>query len=224
MKYLFTLILAFTLCANLISQNTSPHQTMTKVVIQEVIQVNNYTYLKVLENNNEKWLALPTIQAKVGDIYYYTDGMPMGKFESKELNRTFDEITFLSTIYPDPSLNENVEQEHQGKPEIEKTNIEIEKVEGTITIAELFENKLNYSGKIVKINGKVNKFSSKIMGKNWIHLQDGTEFMGEYDLTVTTSATVKVDEIITIEGKVILDKDFGHGYFYKIIIEDGILK
>ncbi len=90
-----------------------------------------------------------------------------------------------------------------------------------ITIAELFANKDDYANKTVKVKGEVKKFNSKIMGKNWIHIQDGTEHLGENDLTVTSQMEAKKGDIIIIEGKIILDKDFGSGYFYKIIMEDG---
>ncbi|MCF6352598.1 MAG: hypothetical protein L3J06_06275 [Cyclobacteriaceae bacterium] len=90
-----------------------------------------------------------------------------------------------------------------------------------ITIAELFANKNNYANKTVKIKGEVKKYNSKIMSKNWIHLQDGTEHSGENDLTITSQMEVKTGDIVTFEGKIILDKDFGSGYFYKIIMEDG---
>ncbi len=103
----------------------------------------------------------------------------------------------------------------------EKATEVIDPVEGGITIAELFANKDKYANKTVKIRGEVKKYNSKIMGKNWIHIQDGTSYSGENDLTVTTTMETKVGTIITIEGKIILDKDFGSGYMYKIIMEEG---
>ncbi len=93
--------------------------------------------------------------------------------------------------------------------------------EGTITLAELFANKTNYANKKVVIRGEVKKYNSKIMGKNWIHIQDGTEYMGENDLTITSQMEVKTGDVVTMEGKITLDKDFGSGYFYKIIMEEG---
>ena len=58
------------------------------------------------------------------------------------------------------------------------------------------------------------------MGKNWIHIQDGTEFEDGFDLTVTTSGTATMGEIVTFEGKISLDKDFGYGYSYAVLMED----
>ena len=61
------------------------------------------------------------------------------------------------------------------------------------------------------------------MGKNWIHLQDGTEFSGKNDLTITTNMAASLDKMITIEGTIVLDKDFGSGYYYEVILEDGLI-
>jgi len=106
------------------------------------------------------------------------------------------------------------------KSQNENTNGVIKPVEGGITIAELFANRDNYANKVLIMRGKVTKFNSNIMGKNWIHIQDGTEYSGENDLTITSDMEVKVDDIVAFEGKITLDKDIGPGYFYKIIMED----
>jgi hypothetical protein len=60
----------------------------------------------------------------------------------------------------------------------------------------------------------------EIMNKNWIHLQDGTSFNGFNDITITSLEKVKVDEIVSLKGKVVLNKDLGSGYKYDILIED----
>lgn len=103
----------------------------------------------------------------------------------------------------------------------EKINITVVPCEGCITISELLANKKSYAGKTVKITGRVTKYNPSIMGKNWVHLQDGSEFEGGYDLTVTTDTVVEVGETVTIEGKIALDKDFGYGYFYSVLLEEG---
>ena len=64
------------------------------------------------------------------------------------------------------------------------------------------------------------KFSTGIMDKNWIHFQDGTSYSEKFDLTVTTNQEVNVGDIITIKGRISLDKDFGYDYFYDVIMED----
>jgi hypothetical protein len=153
----------------------------------------------------------------------------MVDFKSKELNRTFAKVIFLEKVSTEPIVpgSKKVQENDVNntmqptKPKLEKKEIKVDQAIGGITIAELFKNKKNYNGKTVKVKGEVVKFSQAIMDKNWIHLQDGTKDNEDFDLTITTALEVKVGDVITIEGKVALDKDFGYGYFYKVIVEEG---
>jgi uncharacterized protein (DUF2344 family) len=106
---------------------------------------------------------------------------------------------------------------------VKKEEVNLQPAEQGITIAELIANKEKYAGKTVRVKGKVTKFNTKIMKHNWIHIQDGTEYAGKFDLTATTDVEVAVGETITLEGKVTLDKDFGYGYLYEILLEDSKL-
>ena len=74
------------------------------------------------------------------------------------------------------------------------------------------------------VRGQVVKVNEGIMSLNWIHLQDGTDDAGNFDLTITTLETAKVGDIVTFEGTVILNKDFGAGYSYELILEEGSIK
>jgi hypothetical protein len=58
------------------------------------------------------------------------------------------------------------------------------------------------------------------MGKNWLHLQDGSGSEGTNDLTVTTTATAEVGDLVLVNGKVSVDRDFGYGYTYEVLLED----
>jgi hypothetical protein len=58
------------------------------------------------------------------------------------------------------------------------------------------------------------------MKRNWIHIQDGTGGENEFDLVITSDQEVQVGDIIVAEGKVAVDKDFGSGYFFPVLIED----
>jgi hypothetical protein len=108
-----------------------------------------------------------------------------------------------------------------GPAKTEKINVNIDPCEGCIKIADLIANKKSYVGKVIKIKGQVVRYNPEIMGKNWVHIQDGSEFNGEFDLTITTAQKVSVGDIISFEGTIVLDKDFGYGYFYSILMEDG---
>ena len=92
------------------------------------------------------------------------------------------------------------------------------------TVEEIYQEKAKLKGKRVTLRGKVVKFSSAIMGKNWLHLRDGTGKEPANDLTVTTQAKAKVGDTVLVEGMVTLDKDLGAGYKYDVIIEDAKVK
>lgn len=112
-------------------------------------------------------------------------------------------------------------QKSSGPVTTEKIYVKVDACEGCIKISDLIANKKEYSGKVIKVKGQVTKFNSGIMGRNWVHIQDGSESQGAYDLTVTTDIQVSVGQTITFEGKITLDKDFGYGYFYAILMEEG---
>ncbi len=57
------------------------------------------------------------------------------------------------------------------------------------------------------------------MGTNWVHIQDGSGSGPTADLTVTTSAVVAAGDMVTVEGNLTVNKDFGAGYKYDAIIE-----
>ena len=164
--------------------------------------------------------------------------MPMQNFHSKTLDRTFEMIYFVSAItVADAEKAETQSHEghddHEGHQHTDTSKLAppapapattdfsgIEKAEGGNTVAEVFGEKDNLSGKNVSVRGKVVKFSAGIMGKNWLHLQDGTGDEGTNDITVTTNDMAQKGDTVLINGVVTLDKDFGAGYKYDVIIED----
>jgi aspartyl/asparaginyl-tRNA synthetase len=89
-------------------------------------------------------------------------------------------------------------------------------------VGECFEQAKNLNSKTVRVRGKVMKVSRMIMGKNWLHIQDGTgnPLKNEHDLVVTTADEPAVDAVVTVEGTLNANRDFGAGYKYEVIIED----
>ncbi len=96
----------------------------------------------------------------------------------------------------------------------------VAKLKGGQTVEELFKDQKKLSGKEVAVRGQVVKVSLGIMGKNWLHLQDGSGSAGTNDLTVTTSAEAAVGDVVVARGKLSTAKDFGHGYKYEVILDD----
>jgi hypothetical protein len=203
-----------------VKENTNSHQ----VTVKEVLNANAYTYLLVTEGEKEFWIAIPKTDVKVGKTYTYEGGMEMKKFESKDLKRTFDSVLFVEGIIdPNPPA---ATETATTLPKV-TTSTELSKgitlAKGGISIFDLYSTKDKLAGKTVILTGKVVKFMPEIMSKNWIHLQDGTSYNGFNDITITTAIKVKVDEIVSLKGKVVLNKDLGSGYKYDILIEDAVL-
>lgn len=97
---------------------------------------------------------------------------------------------------------------------------DIEMPAGATRIADLYDDRSNLAYKEVVVHGKVVKFTPGVMNANWIHLRDGSGGEGTNDLTITTQATVAVGDVVTAKGVLGIDKDFGFGYAYDILIED----
>jgi len=104
-------------------------------------------------------------------------------------------------------------------PEVDLTGIA--KADGGKTVAEVFAEKDALGGQKVTVRGKVVKVNAGIMNTNWLHVRDGSGAEGTNDLTVTTAGTVPgVGDTVLLTGTVALNKDFGMGYSYDVIVED----
>lgn len=103
--------------------------------------------------------------------------------------------------------------------------ITVEKAEGenAFTVGDLFDKADELNGQTIRVRGKVVKYNANIMGKNWLHIQDGTgdPMKNTHDLVITTTQEIGSPSVLTLEGKLVADKDFGAGYKYDVIIENG---
>lgn len=201
---------------------------LTEIVAQEVLQASSYTYIKSQENNKDIWMAIPKREVQTGKTYYFdrAAAMEMVDFKSKDLERTFKSIYFLGGIF-DTDQKSNItgnvvpnDENHKKKTPTQKQELNIEREEGVIAIGSLFDNKSDYENKKIKVKGIVTKYNGGIMNKNWVHIQDGTGGEKSFDLTITTLDVVEVGAIATFEGIVAVNKDFGAGYKYDLIMED----
>lgn len=216
----------------------APGQTSGTVI--ETMNAAGYTYVYV-DNGTEKiWAATSEFPVSVGDEVMVPEGMAMHNYHSQTLDRDFDVVYFVEAILnasnpsvgassmgspaspgsmqmPEghPPINANT-----APPEVDLTAVP--KAEGGLTIGEIYAGKADLSEKTVTLRGKVVKFSPQIMGTNWIHLQDGSgdQASGTNDLTVTSGVQVKVGDTIVASGPLTLDKDFGYGYKYNLIMEN----
>lgn len=108
------------------------------------------------------------------------------------------------------------------------TDIKVEKATGpnAYTVGELFDKSADLSDKTVILRAKILKVSPGIMGKTWLHVQDGTgdTMKNTHDLVVTTAATPNKGDTVTLEGKLGTNRDFGYGYVYPVLVEDAVIK
>jgi hypothetical protein len=196
--------------------------------VVETMNAGAYTYVQVDDGSKKIWAAAPQFAVAVGDKVTVPDGMPMQDFHSKTLGRTFDLVYFVPAIQVlgSQAPKEQVAAAHSmmghgaaaAAATVDLSNIR--KADGGQTVAELFVNKAALVGKEVVVRGRVVKFTPAVMGKNWVHVQDGTGSTGSNDLTASTSADAAVGNLVLVRGKLSTDKDLGAGYHYDIIIED----
>jgi hypothetical protein len=145
-------------------------------------------------------------------------------FESKEYNRVFDVVYLVTNLVPVEKSGqisgEQIEIEASGNEKVANVTEVIEH-EGSMKIADLVKNPKQYEGKVVQLTGKVIKINPNIMSKNWVHMQDGSK--NDYDLVITTTSFIPEGSVVTLKGIVALNLDFGAGYKYDILVENGSL-
>ncbi len=207
----------------------------TSGTVVETMNAAGYTYVQVDSGTEKIWAAAPAFAVAVGDNVVVPEGMPMNNYHSKTLDRNFPVVYFVDSVLnasapvSPAAAGMTMPEGHPSTDtaaapvDVDLTNIA--KAEGGLSVGEIFTDKANLSGKEIALRGKVVKFSPQIMGKNWLHIQDGSgdSATGTHDLTVTTSVTANVGDTVLVNGPLTLDKDFGYGYQYDIIIEDAMV-
>lgn len=204
--------------------NSGSVSDVHQVMANEILQTERYTYLNVTEGGKKFWIATTKTDAKKGMVYLYRGGLLKTNFESKEFNRTFDTIYLVSNI-----INAN---EHPGgnlsqtgssavpTPENPSTSSG-PAIKDAVSLKNLFADAKKYEGKVITVAGEVVKVNNGIMGKNWVHIQDGSKDKGKnIDLTITTQMNIPLGAKVGLSGKIVLNKDFGAGYRYDIIMEE----
>ncbi len=199
------------------------------VSVNEVLPAARYVYLNVSEGDSKFWIATRKQEVKKGETYFYRGGLLKTNFESKEYNKVFDTIYLISSLVSQDhsklsgDLNTSVQKSDPiaQKEDIPTHTDKIVEHKGSLKIAELVKDPKKYEGHTIQLTGTCVKVNSGIMDRNWIHLQDGSK--DDYDLVITSSTFVPEGSAITIRATVVLNKDFGAGYTYDLILENGTL-
>tara|TARA_R110000744_G_scaffold26007_16_gene64188 strand:+ start:1964 stop:2770 length:807 start_codon:yes stop_codon:yes gene_type:complete len=213
------------------NSETSFNEDLHKVVVQDVLPTERYVYLNVKEEGNGQfWIATRKQDAKKGEVYYYRNPLLKTNFESKEYNRVFDTIYLISNLVAQDhskhmgDLNNSspkIEQSNMVKEDIPTHTDKVVEHKGTLKISDLVKDPKKYEGHSIQISGTCVKVNPNIMDRNWLHIQDGSQ--NDFDLVVTSNSFVPEGSKITIRAVVSLNRDFGAGYKYDLILENGAL-
>lgn len=224
-KVLLGLVALLFVCAAW-AADTSPSAPFSGKVL-EVKDVESFTYLRLKTKDGEIWAAVKKTPMKVGTDVTIDNPTVMTNFESKTLNKTFDRIVFGSLVAPGGSADMGAFHAGIAKP-VDAGNVKVAKATGpdARTVAEINARKADLKGKTVVLRGKVVKFTPGILGKNWVHLRDGSGSAtdGSDDILVTTLDETKIGDVVLVKGIVQTDRDFGSGYSYKVLIEEAALQ
>lgn len=196
--------------------------------VMEVKNVDSYTYLRLKTKDGETWVAVSTAAVKKGAQVTIENTMIMNNFESKTLKKTFPTIIFGSLGGAAGAASPSALGAKMAMLTApDAAPIKVDKATGAnaYTVADVVSKSVQLKDKPVKVNGQVVKYNAGIMGKNWVHLRDGsgTSAKNDNDILVTTAASAKVGDLVTASGVVRNDKDFGAGYSYKVLIEEATL-
>lgn len=194
--------------------------------VTETMDAGGYTYVQVDTGSQKIWAAGPQQDMAVGTEVEISTQMPMQNFRSETLERSFDTLYFVNTFHAggaggmasggNPHAGMGGMASKAAPEDMDFGGLE----PADQTVAAVYDDKTDLEGQPVRVRGKVVKALSGIMGTNWLHIQDGTGEAGANDLTVTTDTTVPVGSTVVVEGNLSVDRDFGSGYRYAVIIED----
>lgn len=192
-----------------------------------IVNVESYTYVELEKEGKRVWIAAPSMEVKVGDKVWASKGIEMRDHYSKALDRTFPVIHFVGRAQTERENSKEITRKETKKVKIVASPVKgsIAKAKGGYTLKEIFNKKEQLRGKKVAIKGVVMSVKEGIMGKSWFHLQDGTGTSTNLDLVVTSNYYgLEVGDLVTATGVLGINKDFGQGYKYNVILEDAEMK
>jgi hypothetical protein len=203
--------------------------------VLEVRDVDSYTYLRLKTRDGETWAAVNRAPVQKGAQVTIENPMVMNNFESKALNRKFDTIVFgtlagtAAAGAAAPGKGGDLGALHAGvaKP-ADVGDLKVAKATGpnARTVAEIVAKSAELKDKPIVVRGKVVKYTAAVLGKNWIHLRDGSGSAadGTDDVLVTTTDQAKIGDVVLVKGVVHTDRNLGSGYSYKVLIEEATLQ
>ncbi|UCD62143.1 MAG: hypothetical protein JSV59_06145 [Flavobacteriaceae bacterium] len=201
-----------------------------EVKILEIIPASKYVYLNVKEDKDQFWIATKKREINPDSTYFYSEALLKTDFESKVHDRVFDTIYLVTKLVTQkhgakyaPRTTDNIAKSEKKKETAEVASEKDKNVSYKIypDISTFLNDPNKFEGQAVQIKGKCLKVNNNIMNKNWIHLKD--ESQDDFDLIVTTNMSAQKGDLITIQATVALNKDYGAGYSYDLILENGVI-
>jgi len=202
-------------------------------MVLETMDVESYTYIRLDQKGQEVWVASTPVSVSKGELVRYSGAIEMQGFYSQSLDRTFPSILFVGGVEKVEAGAPTLSEELAVTPDVAELHknmaaksvavtepIVIEKLEGGMSIAEIFATHGQIEGQQVSLRAKVTKFSANILGKNWITLQDGTGTEPDNKLVVTSTEVAAVGDEVVVTGMVKSNVDIGAGYTYKVLLEE----
>jgi len=233
-RILFAVLLA-TLCSSVVIAADAPPPTAAasgsitgKIV--EVLEVESFSYLRLQTIDGDIWAAVPRAPIKVGSEITLENVTLMKDFQSKSLNRKFDRIAFgsLSGSGAARSANDVASFHGNAAKADDPGDVKVAKAAGpnAHTVAEIVIGRAKLKDQPVVLRGKVVKVTEAVLGKNWVHLRDGSGSAADKtnDIVATTKDGAKVGDVVVARGVVHTDRDFGAGYSYAVLIEEATLQ
>jgi hypothetical protein len=218
---------AFALAAD--KPAAAPPATAVTGEVLETMDAAGFTYLRLKTKDAEVWAAVRQAPVKTGAQVTLENVTTMQNFESKTLKKTFPVIYFGNLPGAGAPAGHETAAAHAGMGKAaDLGDVRVAKATGANarTVAEIVTTSTKLKDAPVLVRGKIVKYNPEIMGKNWIHLRDGSgsAAANTNDILVTTADQAKVGDVVTVKGVVRADKDFGAGYTYKVLIEDATLQ
>lgn len=211
--------------------------------VMETLAAGAYTYVRVNSGGQSLWAAAPDVGVEVGDLAQFSTAMPMTNFESETLGRTFAVVYFTDSVQgigggrssatpatpaapaaPAQASREGLDHDRSrpgAAAGLDFSGIEVP--QGGLTVAAIHERAAALAETPVLVRGRVAKFTPAVMDRNWLHLQDGSGEGATADLTVMTAAVAAVGDLVTIQGQVAVDQNFGFGYEYAVLVKDALV-
>lgn len=225
--------------ASAVEQPTPVNSVRGKVI--EKIDAAQYSYLKLESSAGEVWTAVPKTDKRVGEVVAVEGPIWMENFKSGTLERTWPKIAFGTLQGEAPAATPGAGQGPQvalsapaalpaGHPPpsapADLGEFKVAKAQGAQgrTIADVWAQRAKLKDRAVSVRGRVVKATNGVMGKNWLHLRDGTGEGPTADLTVASDQSAAVGDTVVVSGTVHLDRDLGAGYHYDLIVEDAQVK